>query len=928
VPEPLLDGLLRRPVRLRHRLALVAAGNPETGEISQERFTHGRTRTSSTPSTGQEVGGWISPAKDRFRDGYRVGSSGSPWFLVAGRRQCDGHGLTMGYEPPKLAGRQSPGGHAAAVPGDWRTRLHGAVENLGAKRSATQLADRYLSLWGGLADGLPLLVADPTSGDVDGGAGLRDLVPLLLAAGRDEDVHRLLACEQPAGSGRPGVANVWFDVRHRVGEVDGYLQDLDAAHQRAREATDADVAAGRRPASLGLEMRYALMKHCAESAGERVHDELAVMLAETGFWDITRALSNARRHDTVKERCRALLALLPYVPETQKPTVVREAMVAAVVNAGNSVRGGASDPLVDEVAPMLPADDWPQILSLAEVDDEDLSPTGSALTALIPHLPVELMGRALTIAATLPPNIHRTIALETLAPRLPAVLAVHALPAAGEITEPKYRADVLIALLPRLPEDVAAPVRAEARAVVGTIDPPIEHDDPVRRWRWAGLIPLLPVEERAAVIAEAIAGEDDAEGHADLLADVAAGLPAAERGPLLAEAFSVARGIADPFHRAQTLIMVADLLPLAEQAAALADALMSARAVSEPFDRAQTLTSLGERLPATDREAVLDEALADARRLTDDDDRAYLLTEIAGLLPMDRQGLPLAEAVHAARAVIDDDRRFRLLLKAAELLTGAERRATLAAALEIRLDDIGSENHFNGKVLDDLAPVLPEDLMIEILEGVRDTGRRGYLARVLYHRAEHLSGAALEAGLAMARTITGPGRARQRASVLTALSDQLPPERRTDVLEEALAAAREAGSDLTGIARRLPEERRPALLAEQMTVHRRNRFDNTLDEQFPATASPIPVFEAVRVPDGWGRDNEARANLVRAQRAHRRGADPATVIGLIREALHRYNGGDPPTGSPALASAARDLGGPEAMEEYLRAARDVHRWWP
>jgi hypothetical protein len=88
------------------------------------------------------------------------------------------------------------------------------------------------------------------------------------------------------------------------------------------------------------------------------------------------------------------------------------------------------------------------------------------------------------------------------------------------------------------------------------------------------------------------------------------------------------------------------------------------------------------------------------------------------------------------------------------------------------------------------------------------------------------------------------------------------------------------------------------------------------------------VFEAVRVPDGWGRDNEARANLVRAQRAHRRGADPATVIGLIREALHRYNGGDPPTGSPALASAARDLGGPEAMEEYLRAARDVHRWWP
>jgi hypothetical protein len=174
------------------------------------------------------------------------------------------------------------------VTSEWHARLHGALENLRAKRSATEIADRYLSFWGGLADGLPLLAADPTLGDVDGGNGLRNLVPLLLTAGRDEDVHRLLACEEPAGVGRPGVVNVWFDVRHRVGDVDGYLQDLKAAHRRVREATDADIAAGRRPASLGLEMRYTLMKHCAESAGERVDDELAAMLTETGIWNTTR----------------------------------------------------------------------------------------------------------------------------------------------------------------------------------------------------------------------------------------------------------------------------------------------------------------------------------------------------------------------------------------------------------------------------------------------------------------------------------------------------------------------------------------------------------------------------------------------------------------------------------------------------------------
>ncbi|NIH87692.1 hypothetical protein [Amycolatopsis granulosa] len=812
---------------------------------------------------------------------------------------------------------------------EWHVRLHRALENLRRKRSASEIADRYLSLWGGVADGLPLLATDPALCEVDGGYGLRNLVPHLLEAGRDEDVHRLLACERPSGTGRPGVVNVWFDARHRVGDVDGYLQDLDAARLRAREATDADVAAGRPPASLGLEMRYALMEHSAKSAGERVHDELAVMLTETGHWDVTRALSNARRHETGEDRCRALLALLPHVPERQKPEVAREAMINAMLKAGNSARGGANEPLVDEVATTLSPDDWSPILSLVEEDvrDDYLSPTGGALTALLPHLPAELLDRALAIAATLPPNVHRAIALEKLAPRLPAATAVDALPAAREITEPEYRADVLIALLPRLPEDVAAPVRAEARAAVGSIDPPTRYDDPVRRRSWARLIPLLPHEERRAAIAEALEGEHDAEGHAHLLADVATELPAAERGPFLDEATSVARGIPDPFERARTLLVIADLLPRATQATTLAAARISARDISEPFDRAQILISLAERVTATDRHLVLDEALADARRIADDDDRAYLLIEIAARLPRDRQGPPLAEAVRAARAIKDDDRRFHLLLDAARLLTGAPRHAALAEALDIKLAAIGFENYFNGPVLDDLAPVLPEDLMIEVLEAVRDTGRPGYLARVLHRRAGHLSGAALEAGLAMARTVTGRGRAHQRAAVLTALADQLPAEQRLDVLEEALAAAREARHDLTAIARRLPEERRAALMTEQLTFHRRYRINDTPEKRPAAKAVPA-VFEAVRVPAGWGRDSGARAALVRAQRAHRRGADPTTVIGLIREALHRYRGGDPPAGSPALAAAARDLGGPAAMEDYVKAARDVHRWWP
>lgn len=80
---------------------------------------------------------------------------------------------------------------------EWHVRLHSAFEVCRAKKSASERVDRYLSQWGGLDAGLPLLAGGST---VD---GLRDLVGSLVMAGRHEDLHRLLACERPAGPGVP-----------------------------------------------------------------------------------------------------------------------------------------------------------------------------------------------------------------------------------------------------------------------------------------------------------------------------------------------------------------------------------------------------------------------------------------------------------------------------------------------------------------------------------------------------------------------------------------------------------------------------------------------------------------------------------------------------------------------------------------------------
>jgi hypothetical protein len=79
----------------------------------------------------------------------------------------------------------------------------------------------------------------------------------------------------------------------------------------------------------------------------------------------------------------------------------------------------------------------------------------------------------------------------------------------------------------------------------------------------------------------------------------------------------------------------------------------------------------------------------------------------------------------------------------------------------------------------------------------------------------------------------------------------------------------------------------------------------------------------VDVPRKWTRGDDTRDYVIRAQREQNREAR----IVLIRHALAHYDGADDP-GCPGLAAAARDLGGPAAIREFLQALLDMHRWWP
>ena len=99
-----------------------------------------------------------------------------------------------------------------------------------------RIADIYLDYFGGLDTGLPVLAGDPDLADVDDGYPLRHLARHLQRAGRYADLHRLLASEQPATSGR--AANVWFAAHDHADCIHSYLDDLDRARAAATAATD------------------------------------------------------------------------------------------------------------------------------------------------------------------------------------------------------------------------------------------------------------------------------------------------------------------------------------------------------------------------------------------------------------------------------------------------------------------------------------------------------------------------------------------------------------------------------------------------------------------------------------------------------------------------------------------------------------------
>src|SRR5664280_1978519 len=224
----------------------------------------------------------------------------------------------------------------------------------------SRIADRYLSAWGGLASDLSGL-QEPAAGQLDDGYGLRHLADHLHAAGRQLDLHRLLACQRIQPAADPGISprhvNVWFTARDRAGDLAGYLRDVQQAWKAATAATRREVSSGGSPAGLGLEIRYALIASSMVSLAVALPIPLITALTERRLWPPAQALAYSRQLPDPGQRTSALAALRPLLPPDQQHPVLAEALAAARQISPEYRRAQ----VLAALAPQLPADQRQQV---------------------------------------------------------------------------------------------------------------------------------------------------------------------------------------------------------------------------------------------------------------------------------------------------------------------------------------------------------------------------------------------------------------------------------------------------------------------------------------------------------------------------------------------------------------------------------------
>ncbi|MEU4477793.1 hypothetical protein AB0F68_06960, partial [Micromonospora sp. NPDC023966] len=655
-----------------------------------------------------------------------------------------------------------------------------------------RIADCYLGAWGGLAEGLPQLGADPVLVQRHGGYPVRHLARHLELAGRLNDLHRLMTAELSETPAVP--ANAWYLVHDRTHSIDRYLDDLGRATRCAEAATDAAIAEHRPATSLGREIRYALLSASIHSLTDTIPPAMLPALVASRIWEPNRAVAHARRYTNLETRCSALVALRAVVPPDARDALLAEALAAAEAVPAETARVWLASGLV----PYLDgAQTSALIAAIPATTSEHLRP--GVLARLADQTTVESQLRSLFAQAVVITNEQiRASALVALAPYLSPTLLDDALARAAEIRAEDVKALAFVSLAAHLDAAQLARLHPYASAI---------EDRDCHAFALAGIAACAGVGDRPDHVADALTAAQAFVSERMRGSAIAAlaphldrrqferAMPAVRRlasldartlalvslAPhtpldLLPEALADARGFADEDARADVLVALAPHLPVH----LLTEVLANVRSISNEDARADVLAALAPHLPVH----LLTEVLANVRSISNEDARADVLAALASHLPNHL----LLEALSDARAIADQDGGAAVVAALAVELSNTATR-TQAVADALNASRVMQSDHDRASVLARLAQWLSDDLLEEAVSITSTFADDDARAKVLVALASHLPDRLMADGLAIALSLITE---EPRTRAMAALGPLLAP----DHLAVGVAAAEEIPEEI------------------------------------------------------------------------------------------------------------------------------------
>lgn len=500
-------------------------------------------------------------------------------------------------------------------------------------------------------------------------------------AGRHAEIHALLG--ETTDDGRNG----WFAARERLGQIEGYLVDVERAWTLADALPATDAAA-----ALALQCRYLLLTTSLGSLAGSIPVSLLAALVRNGIWTPSQARAYAQRIPHALQRVQALAALAALVDEPVRLELLNTAL-ATTLHLDDDARVQALAHLVFLLPFWLLHEAYDALRALP-----DAGARARALVCLLPRL-AELGETQTALDAT--HTIHndrlRAQTLVALAPHLPDDLRQQVLQAVRELRSSRARAVALA----RLDRYVADPLLPEALATLPAIG-----DGWNRVRTLEALAPHLPLPLLQAALNE-VPRLPRAELRETALAAL---LPRLAEEGLSHKALERIDLIRDQQVRATALIRAAPHLP----EALLARVLASVPALHHPHAQTRVLVGIARHLP----ERLLRQALQIARSLRSRDTRDRTL---AGLVPrLAEIGAP-HEALQIALALRDERLRASALAGLAPHLPPSQLPAVVQAVQQIRYVDA------RAGAMAGLAPYLPENLLpqaVRLLWSIGDVWER------------------------------------------------------------------------------------------------------------------------------------------------------------------------------------------------------------